>query len=1720
MPATTGGRPTSRTKRSNYRRPRPAPRTYAPTPVVRIREPQRQAAQKYAAKQDRANMRKGARTFAPLTSSGTPLGQMRRASERRGRRAAKLDLKLRGGRPNLTYFDRVGKDRTPTVRIPRSYTRTMLPRAERRVRKIAGEAERTEGIERRALGRYHPKDESFLSKLAEAGKQTLNRTSPFAGDAAEIGAKNIKYLADNPKGTAEFLTKLLQLGGPDALPRALGAGAADRLTHASPDVRRRHAAQTAGLSDIRPERVAIGTGTVVADTAEHPVKTARQFAHSLPGMIGGLGNLLTQPGQTGGQLKKDYQKRWVNYLTGKESHKQFEKRVDKDPLPYALDVFASGVPFGRGLGSAARAAELGGIPGARAVSKALTAPRPDLRVASGLARPQKVSHNLYGVAAQRATDVARRRFTARMAQPGKARPRRILAELAQEEGQVVGVLPGLTKRRIINARGQVEQVHRGRNLREQARTLRKSNRQIRSLLPQGARDNGAFWAALERGIRTPEQARQFAHTERERIRAARGQREFPNQAEPHDVLKALEDIGEHADEYFGPNMKKAAMIAKRAGARGRELDPFLHGNMRSRIMEPVARELGVHPRNYLDLDPDAVVKSVQRQERKLTKRQADASRRLEVGAERELEHLTGPGKGQLVMRKLRTEAEAMDTPELEAKVQALRAQQEKLIDSAKGIDATKGQIDEALEIAAMVQTSENRIRVYESVLERRQGEVTRRGSRARLDLMRRPLMEADSKGQFYHGSGSDAPFDVTQRTWKKDDPKSWDRPFHAGPEETARYMAQFRGGAGYKFDESLGLPVGEVQEYRLHRPVKLGRIKPERRPKDWEDRYMRAWYKRAGNEGPPTLAEFNQAKRALDQVYAKIEDSIANDIEDLVNHARKHGIKGAGGADELLRRWELDNTSSYIYGGSGYESLTEADRLQRRKLWERYKRGDLDAIPYRNAMEEVGRHKDSIVILRPSRAGRALEGPAGNPYDQVPGSHRRATEAMERMGRYAPENVYSYRQRIAKRLRDEGRAMPGYFRHETEPYAGSAEWTLGHGQFAPGRHPSTQYKAFETGRHAVTQEAWAGGIARNLKRRYAQDFIQNMIRDFTPPFLKGAHWGAGPEIPDGLTYGARGLSWEQARVVRKRAAVNDQEYVLVNMHEVQKRFQDLENPLEMHESFLQNLGDVLNDPNVKLTPSAVDSMTGLGGGRWYFMDRAAYEDMVHAVNSKAHLFGRVIRKYFKGLPSAFILNSNPSWLMLQVVNNQALLALNGISPTEAFAAFRDMQKLKRDFPEEYDYLMARSGSGSLAIEMESLGTRLGGAETARQFRSLPDPVQQPIAAFANFHQKWKDSAIAPGGRVLNLSALFKGDVANNWIARSMVARNQLQVQKMRGLERAFHSQVDALDRAMGMFQRLTPADYARMIRDPKAFEDVGRAMDDVLGNYSRFTPTERKYLEANVMFYGFLRFSLRFTLYTLPLRHPIAHAIMNRLSSLQEDEVRKLFHVGPEDPLPGYFLGSIYREHNGKVTQLPLSRLNPMMNQLTQATGAHPAQIASVLSPLWVEAIQQASGFNVFTGKGYHLRENPRVPVGQFGLADPRFRHMSLEERGRIALRHALQWSAPYRALEDRAEGGRPVTEESLAWDTRPYRYVDPDTVSSIKRNRRRTAEERGKTLQRTLLDPVYSGVTGDWELTNAPGILRYLKEQDLRARGIKRKRGGSSILGGGGSPSSGVLGR
>src|SRR5690606_33679106 len=126
------------------------------------------------------------------------------------------------------------------------------------------------------------------------------------------------------------------------------------------------------------------------------------------------------------------------------------------------------------------------------------------------------------------------------------------------------------------------------------------------------------------------------------------------------------------------------------------------------------------------------------------------------------------------------------------------------------------------------------------------------------------------------------------------------------------------------------------------------------------------------------------------------------------------------------------------------------------------------------------------------------------------------------------------------------------------------------------------------------------------------------------------------------------------------------------------------------------------------------------------------------------------------------------------------------------------------------------------------------------------------------------------GRDLNpLNVMFALDHKQNNFFRRAVLYKEVKRQAWESMGENMSKSAYLQTRLMNILDR-GPEDQMRAIlRDRDLLEDHAQTVADVLGDYNTFSSFERKFLKRHVMFYGYLRFSLRLAFFTMPMRHPV-----------------------------------------------------------------------------------------------------------------------------------------------------------------------------------------------------------------------------------------------------------
>jgi hypothetical protein len=246
-------------------------------------------------------------------------------------------------------------------------------------------------------------------------------------------------------------------------------------------------------------------------------------------------------------------------------------------------------------------------------------------------------------------------------------------------------------------------------------------------------------------------------------------------------------------------------------------------------------------------------------------------------------------------------------------------------------------------------------------------------------------------------------------------------------------------------------------------------------------------------------------------------------------------------------------------------------------------------------------------------------------------------------------------------------------------------------------------------------------------------------------------------------------------------------------------------------------------------------------------------------------------------------------------------------------------------------------------------------------------------------------------------------------------------------------------------------------------------------------------LGRTVMFYGFLRYSLRFTFFTMPTRHPMMTALLANLSRLNVEEIRQ-FLGGDEMP---WGLGKLYYTRGGKLRSVDLARMNPALNQMTQLfTGGKlkPTQALGLLPPVVGIPIEWMFGIDYFTGKAFTADGMaPGAAVAtRPGALDPW-----------VGLNQVLGLMAPYRAAEKAFGPTTPQTDASiLMLHPDEIVYKDPKIRASMAVEQMKHPKARGLDALAEQQLPLILAVLGKSPPSRDKEIAESIRMREMEKAG------------------------
>jgi hypothetical protein len=269
-------------------------------------------------------------------------------------------------------------------------------------------------------------------------------------------------------------------------------------------------------------------------------------------------------------------------------------------------------------------------------------------------------------------------------------------------------------------------------------------------------------------------------------------------------------------------------------------------------------------------------------------------------------------------------------------------------------------------------------------------------------------------------------------------------------------------------------------------------------------------------------------------------------------------------------------------------------------------------------------------------------------------------------------------------------------------------------------------------------------------------------------------------------------------------------------------------------------------------------------------------------------------------------------------------------------------------------------------------------------------------------------------------------------ARINVAYKGVKTQALREILReakgaaAAQSKFQLATQRLLHFGRRPAQDYLdAAMKNQRFVEENARRLNNLLGEWKNTTQFERNVLNRMVLFYPWVRYSVKLATQTLPRDHPLAYGLALKYGTIQHEYLRELLGT---DPTPGnVYLGPEQpqtKPENRKWSTVGIRQANPLLNTVMDLVSGTPSQAVGALPPYMSSLVEWAVNRNLFTDKALKGGEKgePEVKSGR-----PQLLPFLLNQ-------DVVQPISPLREANKIATEGRPQAADSL-FGSRPVQY-------------------------------------------------------------------------------------
>lgn len=364
------------------------------------------------------------------------------------------------------------------------------------------------------------------------------------------------------------------------------------------------------------------------------------------------------------------------------------------------------------------------------------------------------------------------------------------------------------------------------------------------------------------------------------------------------------------------------------------------------------------------------------------------------------------------------------------------------------------------------------------------------------------------------------------------------------------------------------------------------------------------------------------------------------------------------------------------------------------------------------------------------------------------------------------------------------------------------------------------------------------------------------------------------------------------------------------------------------------------------------------GRKYAWISNAAMQEL-YAQMQPVGRAGRNL-KHFGALQSFALLGTSPTWVAFQSIATPMLLLARHPNPrTWARAVKHEAEVYKNLTPQERKAFDAEIGGnvgdvyGFQNVElgatpnninaMQRAGKAAGQTLAGRTLRAIFSGGGPFIKGVAKYE-----------GKLRHLEALMEMDKLHN------PTRVRKFFGSMASLDHATREHIEKLS-------KLSPVEQARYYaKHPEDGHFLTEQVNNALGDWSSMTKLEKN-ASSVLIFYPFLRFSLKWMFQTFPKNNPVKAAILLNLAQQNAQEVETLLGGAPSF-FQSYGLVP-FRNGEGEITGgLNLGRVAPGSNALVEGLGGgedlNISTVTRLLQPVLSAGLTQGiGGLDPFTGE-------------------------------------------------------------------------------------------------------------------------------------------------------------